>query len=79
MLRDHVEINPRHLELIRHAMLADTEHKADSTGGAGYRLFANFTSQTESQSLRNFRVAGKTGTAEVKSIGAQFAQAHHLV
>ncbi len=41
-IRDHVQINPRHLELIRQAMLADTEHPADGPprrlGGTAYSI-----------------------------------------
>jgi len=65
-LRDHVEIHPRDLELIRHAMLDDTEHPADSTslGGTAYQWFHHAGG---APLLANFRVAGKTGTAELKS------------
>jgi penicillin-binding protein 2 len=64
-VRDHVQINPRDLDLIRGAMLADTEHAPDSMGlgGTAYSAFH----QSGQASLGNFRVAGKTGTAEVKS------------
>jgi penicillin-binding protein 2 len=65
-LRDTVQINPRYLEIIRHAMLADTEHPADSTtreGGA----YPAFHYSGGAPKLPNFHVAGKTGTAEVKS------------
>jgi penicillin-binding protein 2 len=65
-LRDTVKIDPRHLELIRQAMLEDTEHPADGVGlgGTAYTEFH----QGGRPYLPNFRVAGKTGTAEVKSI-----------
>ncbi|HEX4121828.1 MAG TPA: penicillin-binding transpeptidase domain-containing protein [Verrucomicrobiae bacterium] len=72
-VRDHVQINPRHLELIRHAMLDDTEHPADGPSkaegaGSAYRAFH----QNGTRDLGDFRVAGKTGTAEVKSIGSNY-------
>jgi penicillin-binding protein 2 len=67
-LRDRVEINPHHLELIRHAMLDDTEHLADSAGGGGTAY--NWFHEGGRPRLGNFRVAGKTGTAEVKSSSA---------
>lgn len=62
---DHVEIEPRFLEIIRHAMLEDTEHPADATtreGGAYYAFHRQGVPL-----LGSFRVAGKTGTAEVRS------------
>jgi penicillin-binding protein 2 len=64
-LRDTVKINPRDLELIRHAMLDDTEHPAENGrgGGTAYSWFHDGSKPR----LANFRVAGKTGTAEVKS------------
>ena len=65
-LRDTIPINPRYLEIIRHAMLADTEHPADSTtreGGA----YPAFHYSGGAPKLGDFRVAGKTGTAQVKS------------
>jgi len=68
-LRDIVKIDPRHLELIRRAMLADTEQAPQSaTGpdgaGTAYKEFYHPNGQPW---LLNFRVAGKTGTAELKS------------
>jgi penicillin-binding protein 2 len=65
-LRDRVEIHPRDLELIRRAMLDDTEHPADSIspGGTAYQWFHHAGGVPL---LANFRVAGKTGTAELKS------------
>jgi penicillin-binding protein 2 len=63
-LRDTVHIDPHQLELIRHAMLEDTEHPADEMGpGSAYKEFHHGGKPL----LGNFRVAGKTGTAEVKS------------
>jgi len=68
-LRDRVEIHPRDLELIRRAMLDDTEHAADSTAGPG-TAYKEFHQPNGEPYLHNFRVAGKTGTAEVKSSSA---------
>jgi penicillin-binding protein 2 len=68
-LRDRVEIQPRDLELIRRAMLDDTEHPADSTGPGG-TAYAKFHQPNGEPLLPNFRVAGKTGTAELKSSSA---------
>jgi penicillin-binding protein 2 len=70
-VRDHVQINPRHLEIIRQAMLADTEQAENSKGelgGTAYTFFHN----GHTPDLSNFRVAGKTGTAEVKSAGSNY-------
>jgi penicillin-binding protein 2 len=74
-VRDHIQINPEHLRIIRKAMLADTEHPADSTTKAGtaYNAF-HFGNGTPY--LGNFRVAGKTGTAQVKSPGSPY---QHIV
>jgi penicillin-binding protein 2 len=68
-VRDHVQINPAHLALIRKAMLADTEHAADENGIGG--AYAEFH-RNGAPMLGNFRVAGKTGTAEVKSPGSPY-------
>ncbi len=65
-IRDRVEIRPRDLELIRRAMLNDTEHLADSTAGPG-TAYKEFHRPNGEPCLHNFRVAGKTGTAELKS------------
>lgn len=64
-LRDTVRINPRHLDLIRRAMMEDTEHApdGDSPGGTAYTKFHYSSGQPM---LANFHVAGKTGTAELK-------------
>ncbi len=70
-VRDHVQINPQHLEIIRQAMLADTELPENSKGelgGTAYTFFHN----GKTPDLSNFRVAGKTGTAEVKSAGSNY-------
>jgi penicillin-binding protein 2 len=69
-VRDHVQIDPRHLALIRHAMLEDTEHAPDSMGPGG-TAYASFHSGGAPK-LGGFRVAGKTGTAEVKSPGSPY-------
>ena len=37
-VRDHVLMDPRHLELIRHAMLEDTEHPPTTWARAGPRM-----------------------------------------
>jgi penicillin-binding protein 2 len=65
VVRDHVQLNPSDLALIRQAMLADTEHAPDSLGlgGTAYPEF-HHGGQPD---LANFPVAAKTGTAEVKS------------
>ena len=68
-LRDRVEIHPRDLDLIRHAMLNDTEHQADSTAGPG-TAYKEFHQPNGEPKLHGFRVAGKTGTAELKSSSA---------
>jgi penicillin-binding protein 2 len=68
-VHDHVQINPSHLDLIRRAMLEDTEHRNDGMGaGSAYAAFHNGAAPR----LGNFRVAGKTGTAEVKSQGSPY-------
>jgi penicillin-binding protein 2 len=74
-VRDHVQINPEHLQLIRRAMLADTEHAPDnvSNGGTAYEAFHSGGGVAR---LGNFRVAGKTGTAQVKSPGSPY---QHIV
>ncbi len=61
-LRDQVRINSQHLELIHQAMLADTENPDASA----YAAFHNKREGTTA-----FHVAGKTGTAELKSGGVK--------
>jgi penicillin-binding protein 2 len=73
-VRDHVNINPVHLDLIRRAMLDDTEHPAEGDslalhGGTAYDAFHPYGG---GPGLKDFRVAGKTGTAEVKSPGSNY-------
>jgi penicillin-binding protein 2 len=72
-IRDRVRIDPGHLDIIRRAMLDDTEHPADGTtlpmlAGSAYSAFH----QGGTPVLGDFRVAGKTGTAEVKSPGSSY-------
>jgi penicillin-binding protein 2 len=57
-VRDHVSLNPQHLQILRQAMLQDTEHP----GANAYGAFHDPT-----HPLSNFHVAGKTGTAQVNS------------
>jgi penicillin-binding protein 2 len=59
VVRDRVVLNPRHLEIVRHAMLEDTEHP----GANGHEAFF----PGGRAALPDFQVAGKTGTAQVKS------------
>jgi len=70
-LRDTVTIDPHYLEIIRHAMLDDTEHPATSETREG-TAFDAFHFPGGSPKLANFRVAGKTGTAEIKSAAAKY-------
>jgi penicillin-binding protein 2 len=65
-VRDRVTLDPRHLEIIRQAMLADTEHGTPGDLGSGYEAFHTAGREPD---LGNFRVAGKTGTAQVESLG----------
>jgi penicillin-binding protein 2 len=64
--RDQVHIDPRHLQILRNAMLQDTEHYCPSDG---YTAF-----HTSAQVLQDahFQVAGKTGTAQVNSPGLDY-------
>jgi penicillin-binding protein 2 len=59
-VRDRVQINPKHLETIRHAMLLDTE----APGANAYDAFHESDGVT--LRLKEWHVAGKTGTAEIK-------------
>ena len=61
-VRDRVALNPRHLDIIRQAMLADTEHGAPGDLGTAYLAFH----ENGAPILGDFHVAGKTGTAEVE-------------
>jgi len=69
-VHDHVQMNPRDLAIIRDAMLADTEHPPDSQGpGTAYEAFHYSDGAPR---LKNFRIGGKTGTAEIKSPGSVY-------
>jgi penicillin-binding protein 2 len=70
-VRDHVPINRAYLDLIRRAMLADTDHGPDGLGLGG-TAYTEFHYPGGAPILGNFRVAGKTGTAEVKSPGSPY-------
>jgi penicillin-binding protein 2 len=72
LVRDVVQLNPHHLEVIRSAMLADTEHGPDafSKGGSAYEKFHHAGSGAPM--LPNFRVGGKTGTAQIKSANVDY-------
>jgi len=59
-VRDKVRLDPQHLQILRHAMLEDTEHP----GANGYEKFHPARRVLEQA---HFQVAGKTGTAQVKS------------
>lgn len=66
-LREQVALNPRHLTIIRDAMLADTEEP----GGTGFDAFQMRDKSTGRSVPRvpGFRVGGKTGTAQIKKGG----------
>jgi penicillin-binding protein 2 len=66
-VRDQVQLNPQYLQLIRHAMLEDTEHP-DANG------YPAFHYGNGAPFLPNFHVAGKTGTAQVDSPGLDYKQ-----
>ena len=66
-MRDQVQLNPQHLQILRHAMLQDTEHP----GANGYDAFHHPTARLR---LPNFHVAGKTGTAQVNSPALDYQQ-----
>lgn len=71
-VRDHIQINPQHLKLIRGAMLEDTEHQNLDGMGAGTAYPAFHDKDKHLSTIGNFHVAAKTGTAEVKSPGSAF-------
>ena len=58
-LRDQIHFNPKHLEIVRHAMLADVEI-IDNEEGSGRPAY-----------IPNFKIAGKTGTAEIVEHGKE--------
>ena len=62
-VRGELRLNPRHLELVRDAMLADTEEPE----GTGFAAFHERDRKTPV--LKALRVGGKTGTAEVEENG----------
>jgi penicillin-binding protein 2 len=64
-VRDQVQINPQHLQIIRQAMLQDTEHPDANA-------YEAFHTRSGAPLLANFHVAGKTGTAEVKSAALDY-------
>jgi penicillin-binding protein 2 len=71
-VRDHVQINPKHLDIIRRAMLADTEFAGPTKAELGGTAYPKFHHDGGIPYCPNFRVAGKTGTAEVKSTGSNY-------
>lgn len=58
-VRDHLAVQPRHLQLLRDAMVADTEDPE----GTGYDAFHR--GKPGPPILQSLRVCGKTGTAQV--------------
>ena len=63
-LRDTVVLNPKHLGILHHAMLMDTEHE----GATAYNEFYDKSTHEPLSpilSAAHFRVAGKTGTAQL--------------
>lgn len=66
-LRTDLRLNPRHLEWVRTAMLADTEEPG-GTGFSAFQLHERTTGRITPR-LPGFRVGGKTGTAEVRKPG----------
>jgi penicillin-binding protein 2 len=61
-IRDNVQINPRHLELLHQCMRLDTENPEANA----YDAFHDASKEPLS-----FQVAGKTGTAEIKRPGVK--------
>lgn len=64
-VRDTVLLNPQHLQILRHAMLQDTEHPGAHPGSNAYDMFHQPGHVVLAQA--QFHVAGKTGTAQVDS------------
>lgn len=62
-LRAELRVNPQHLELVRDAMLADTEEPE----GTGFAAFHERDRRT--RMLKVLQVGGKTGTAEIEESG----------
>jgi penicillin-binding protein 2 len=61
--RNHLNAKPQHLALIREVMVADVEDPE----GTGFKAFHE--SDLKTPVLKDFRVGGKTGTAEVEREG----------
>jgi len=62
-VRSELRLDPRHLELVREGMLADTE-ESEGTGFAAFH-----ERDRKSRTLKVLQVAGKTGTAEIEENG----------
>ena len=62
-VRNRLPVKPRNLEIVREAMVADVEDPE----GTGFKAFHE--SDLKTPLLKNFRVGGKTGTAEVEREG----------
>ena len=62
-VRDKVLLDPQHLQILRHAMLQDTEHPGEHPLANAYGAFH----AGGRAKLTEFHVAGKTGTAQVNS------------
>jgi penicillin-binding protein 2 len=61
-VRDQVHLDPQHLQILRHAMLEDVEHP-----GVPSNAYKAFHAAGGVLEQAHFQVAGKTGTAQVKS------------
>lgn len=72
-IRDDLHVNERNLGLVREAMLADTE---DPEWGTAFTAFHDERDR-KTPVLKNFRVGGKTGTAQVK--GRRGREDHYTV
>ncbi len=64
-VRNHLGVNPRHLDTLRDAMLADTEDPE----GTAYTAFRDF--RQRSGQAAPMRVCGKTGTAQKKDLNGR--------
>jgi len=64
-VRDRVHLDPQHLQILRNAMLQDTEHP-------GANAYDSFHPPERVLEQAHFQVAGKTGTAQVKSKGLDY-------
>ena len=65
-VRDQVHIEARHLQILRNAMLQDTEQACPSDGYEAFHTSARVLEDA------HFQVAGKTGTAQVNSTGLDY-------